>query len=80
MEIVMKRRRIPANTTITDNIAFNALSTDQHPPFPSISYQFFFEIENLVLWARSEIIGFTIDQLYSWVSGVRFQVSVDTEP
>jgi len=38
-----------------------------------------FKIENLVLWVRSEMIGFAVDQICSWVSGVRFQVSVNTE-
>ena len=33
-----------------------------------------FKIENLVLWARSEMIGSGIDQICSW-----FQVSVNTE-
>jgi hypothetical protein len=42
--------------------------------------QYLFEIENLVLWARSEMIGFTIGQICPWVSGVRFQVSAKTEP
>ena len=32
-----------------------------------------FNIENPVLWARSEIIGSAIDQIYSWVSGVSVQ-------
>jgi hypothetical protein len=38
-------------------------------------YQNLFETENLVLWARSEMIGSAIDQVCSW-----FQVSVKTEP
>ena len=29
-----------------------------------------FKIENLVLWVRSEMIGFAVDQICSWVSGV----------
>jgi hypothetical protein len=32
-------------------------------------------IENLVLWSRSEKIGSAIDQICSWVSGVSVQVS-----
>jgi len=38
---------------------------------------FLFKIENLVLWARSEMIGSAIGQICSWfqVSGVSVQVS-----
>jgi hypothetical protein len=37
---------------------------------------FFLKIENLVLRARSEMIGSAVHQICTWVSGVRFQVSV----
>ena len=38
-------------------------------------------IENLVFYARSEMIGYAIDTICSWfqVSGFRFQVSVNPE-
>jgi hypothetical protein len=46
-----------------------------------ITGKFYSNIENLVLRARSEMIGFAIGQVCSWflVSGVRFQVSVKIE-
>ncbi len=42
----------------------------------SLAPPFIFGIENLVLWARSEIIGSAIDHICSWVSGVRKEKSI----
>jgi hypothetical protein len=45
------------------------------------THSIYFVAENLVLWARSEIIGYAICPIYSWfqVSGFRFQVSGKNE-
>jgi hypothetical protein len=37
---------------------------------------FYLKFESLVLWARSEIIGSALDQLWFLVSGVRCQENV----